>query len=43
VVARYARAVPWDVEVVERALAVLGDRPHPARAELVAQARAANL
>lgn len=33
VVVRYARAVPWDVEVVERALAVLGDRPHPARAE----------
>lgn len=43
VVVRYARAVPWDVEVVERALAVLGDRPHPARAELVAQRRAALL
>lgn len=36
VVVRYARSVPYDTEVVERALAVLGDRPHPARAELVA-------
>lgn len=36
VVVRYARSVPYDTEVVERALAVLGDRPHPVRAELVA-------
>lgn len=36
VVVRYARSVPYDTEVVERALAVLGDRPHPARAELLA-------
>lgn len=36
VVVRYARAVPYDTEVVERALALLGDRPHAAKAELVA-------
>jgi hypothetical protein len=42
VVVRYARSVPYDTEVVERALAVLGDRPHPARAELIA-IHAANL
>ena len=43
VVVRYARSVPSDTVVVERALAALGDRQHPARAELVAQLRAANL
>lgn len=36
VVVRYARSVPYDTEVVERSLAALGDRPHPAKAELVA-------
>ncbi|EAQ00330.1 hypothetical protein JNB_09164 [Janibacter sp. HTCC2649] len=36
VVVRYARSVPYDTEVVERALAALGDRPHTARAELLA-------
>lgn len=42
VVVRYARAVPYDTEVVERALTVLGERPHPVRAEL-AGILAANL
>lgn len=36
VVVRYARSVPYDTEVVERALDALGQRPHPARAELSA-------
>ncbi|KGN38206.1 histidine kinase [Knoellia subterranea] len=36
VVVRYARNVPYDTEVVERALAALGAQPHPARAELTA-------
>lgn len=37
VVARYADTAPYDTEVVERALTALGDRPHPARAALVAR------
>ncbi|PRY59353.1 transcriptional regulator [Knoellia remsis] len=36
VVVRYARAVPYDTEVTERALAVLGERQHPVKAELAA-------
>lgn len=33
-VVRYAELAPYDVEVVERCLAVLGERAHPARALL---------
>lgn len=33
-VLRYAELAPYDTEVVERALAALGSRPHPARALL---------
>lgn len=36
-VVRYAEIAPYDTEVVERALSALGERPHPARAELAAR------
>jgi hypothetical protein len=42
-VLRYAERVPYDVEVLERALAALGDAPSAARPLLTAQLRTARL
>ncbi|MAS56969.1 MAG: transcriptional regulator [Nocardioides sp.] len=41
-VLRYAELAPYDTEVMERGLAALGDRPHPARALLMGKLAAAN-
>lgn len=40
-VARYAELAPYDTEVVEHCLAVLGDRPHPVRPLLLGTLAAA--